>query len=101
MKRRSPEWQNDYFGRHVQLVPAENAYGYQYRPYVPYADPDQIRRAIPAEGSVGDRIPVPAPQVDLRFGKPAKKTRMFGKRRAVTRTRRKRLQRLKTRDIIA
>lgn len=89
------EWQNDYFGRHVQLVPAEYATGYQYRG--PLADPGRVQRAIPADGTVYDSslYNVPTPQVDLRFGKPHKW------KKAVTRTRRKRPKRLRTTDIIA
>lgn len=96
-----PEWQRDYFGRHVKLVPAENAYGYQYRPweppYQPFGNPEQIIRAVPAEGMVTDQSPhsVPVPQVDLRMGRPHKW------KRAVTRIRRKRPQRKDTDDIIA
>lgn len=61
--RQTPEWQREYFGRHVQLVPAENARGYRYMPpaeipmqtyapYQPFGNPEQIIRAIPAEGRV-------------------------------------------------
>ena len=52
MRNANAEWQQDYFGRHVQLVPAENAWGYQYRPW---GDPQMVTRAIPAEGMVTDR----------------------------------------------
>ena len=79
---KKPEWQEEnYFGRHTQLVPAEFAYGYKYQG--PLADPGRVQRAIPADGTVGDPDPydVPAPQVDLRFGR---------QKRAVTRARRKR-----------
>lgn len=88
-----PEWQRDYFGRHVQLIPAENAFGYQYRtwapPYQPFGNPEQIIRAVPAEGMVTDQSlhSVPVPQVDLRMGRPHKW------KRTVTRLRRRRSKR--------
>lgn len=82
-----PEWQRDYFGRHMQLVPATDAHGYQYRPCQPSVNPDQMIRASP--------YAVPVPQVDLRMGRPHKW------KRAVTRIRRKRPQRKDTDDIIA
>lgn len=46
MRNNNPEWQQEYFGRHVQMVPAEFASGYQYR--------GPVIRAIPAEGQVTD-----------------------------------------------
>ena len=60
------QWQDEnYFGRHVSLVPAEFGKGYQYRPilpYEPYPDRNMVIRAVPAEGTVAD------PDVYDRFG---------------------------------
>ena len=91
-----PEWQNDYFGRHVKLFPAVNAQGYPREPprmpYMAFPDAGMIQRAIPAEGAVtacqgAFTGQVPVPQVDLRMG------RQHKWKRAVTRVRRKRLKR--------
>lgn len=87
MRNPNPEWQQEYLGRHVQYVPAEFAYGYQYRG--PLADPGRVQRAIPADGAVMDPIPVPVPQVDLMMGRPHKW------KKAVTRARRKRSGKVK------
>ena len=61
MKNANAAWQQEYFGRHVQLVPAEFARGYQYQPVI---------RAIPTEGRVDDSIPAwaGAPQADYWMG---------------------------------
>lgn len=63
-------WQEEcYFGKHVCLVPAEFAYGYQYRPYVAYADLNAVERAIHAEGTVEpvSAFDRPAPQLMMWF----------------------------------
>lgn len=71
MRNRNAEWQQEWFGRHVQLVPAEFAWGYQYRPW---GDAAQVQRAIPAEGRVGDPGPKwdRAPQAAYWLGEPKK-----------------------------
>ena len=73
------DWQEEcYFGRHVKLVPAEFAQGYQYRPY---GDPGMVQRAIPVAGTVEpvSMFDRPAPQLGLWF--PAMRRRFWMRRR--------------------
>ena len=60
MRNENAAWQQEYFGRHVQMVPAENAQGYQYT-QIAQAENAQtnlytqhVIRAIPTDGTITD-----------------------------------------------
>lgn len=82
MRNRDAEWQRDWFGKHVQMIPAANAQGYQYRTrparaeYRPFEE-ERILRAIPAEGRIHDGGPAwaGAPQADYWLGTGKRKAR--------------------------